>query len=84
MSDDAEIEHAGGIAVLAAAPGAREIAPRDAAIRSAIADLASGDVLVIAGKGHERGQIIGDTTLPFDDLEQAQAALGISAHEGAA
>jgi UDP-N-acetylmuramoyl-L-alanyl-D-glutamate--2,6-diaminopimelate ligase len=71
-------------AVLAAAPGALEIAPRDAAIRAAIADLAAGDVLVIAGKGHERGQIVGDTTLPFDDFEQAQAAMGLAAREGAA
>jgi len=71
-------------AVLTGAPGAREIAPRDAAIRAAIEDLAAGDVLVIAGKGHERGQIIGDITLPFDDLEQAQMALGLAAREGAA
>ncbi len=71
-------------AVLAAAPGAREIAPRDVAIRAAIDDLGAGDVLVIAGKGHEQGQIVGDTTLPFDDLEQAQAALGLAAREGAA
>ena len=71
-------------AVLAGAPSAREIAPRDAAIRAAIEDLAAGDVLVIAGKGHERGQIVGDVTLPFDDLEQAQMALGLAAREGAA
>ena len=61
--------------ILAAAPAAVEIAPREDAIREAIADLKAGDVLVIAGKGHERGQIVGDTVLPFDDLGQAQAAL---------
>jgi UDP-N-acetylmuramoyl-L-alanyl-D-glutamate--2,6-diaminopimelate ligase len=61
--------------ILAAAPSAIEIAPREDAIRAAIADLKAGDVLVIAGKGHERGQIVGDVVLPFDDLEQAQAAL---------
>ena len=62
-------------AILAGAPGAVEIAPREDAIRVAVSELAAGDVLVIAGKGHEQGQIVGDTTLPFDDVAQAQAAL---------
>jgi UDP-N-acetylmuramoyl-L-alanyl-D-glutamate--2,6-diaminopimelate ligase len=54
-------------AILAAAPGAREIGDRRAAIRTALADLGAGDVLVIAGKGHETGQIVGTRTLPFSD-----------------
>ncbi len=61
--DPAEIRHA----ILGAASGAIEIAGRDRAIAAAIAGLAPGDLLVIAGKGHETGQIIGDTTHPFDD-----------------
>ncbi|MBL8832134.1 MAG: UDP-N-acetylmuramoyl-L-alanyl-D-glutamate--2,6-diaminopimelate ligase [Rhodospirillales bacterium] len=62
-------------AVLAAAPGAREIGSREDAIRIAVGELEAGDVLVIAGKGHEQGQIVGTTVLPFDDLDQARRAL---------
>jgi UDP-N-acetylmuramoyl-L-alanyl-D-glutamate--2,6-diaminopimelate ligase len=62
-------------AILAAAPGAREIADRGEAIRAAIAALEPGDALLIAGKGHETGQIVGDRTLPFSDAESARAAL---------
>lgn len=62
-------------AILAAAPGAIEIADRAAAIREAIAGLMPGDLLVIAGKGHETGQIVGSVTLPFSDHEVARAAL---------
>jgi UDP-N-acetylmuramoyl-L-alanyl-D-glutamate--2,6-diaminopimelate ligase len=62
-------------AILAAAPGAIEIGDRAEAIRTAIAGLQPGDALLIAGKGHETGQIIGDRTLPFSDHEAAAAAL---------
>jgi UDP-N-acetylmuramoyl-L-alanyl-D-glutamate--2,6-diaminopimelate ligase len=62
-------------AILAAAPGATEIGDRAQAIRSAIAELQSGDVLLIAGKGHETGQIIGDRTVPFSDHDAVAAAL---------
>jgi len=62
-------------AILAAAPGAREIGDRAEAIRTAVAELQPGDALVIAGKGHETGQIVGDTTLPFSDHDAARAAL---------
>jgi UDP-N-acetylmuramoyl-L-alanyl-D-glutamate--2,6-diaminopimelate ligase len=62
-------------AILAAAPGAAEIGDRRAAIRAAILDLRAGDVLLIAGKGHETGQIIGDRTLPFSDHEAVATAL---------
>jgi UDP-N-acetylmuramoyl-L-alanyl-D-glutamate--2,6-diaminopimelate ligase len=63
-------------AILAAAPGAIEIGDRGEAIRTAIADLRAGDVLLIAGKGHESGQIVGDRVLPFSDHEAVAAALG--------
>lgn len=52
-----------------------EIDDRAVAIRQAVRNLHPGDVLVIAGKGHETGQIIGDVTLPFDDAEIARTAL---------
>jgi UDP-N-acetylmuramoyl-L-alanyl-D-glutamate--2,6-diaminopimelate ligase len=62
-------------AIMSAAHGATEIGDRRAAIRSAIADLRPGDVLLIAGKGHETGQIIGDRVTPFSDHEAVAAAL---------
>jgi UDP-N-acetylmuramoyl-L-alanyl-D-glutamate--2,6-diaminopimelate ligase len=62
-------------AILAAAKGAREIGDRAEAIGSAIAHLAKGDVLLIAGKGHETGQIIGDRVLPFSDHDAVASAL---------
>ena len=62
-------------AILAAAPSAREFADRAEAITIAIHQLAAGDTLVIAGKGHEQGQTIGDETLPFDDAAVARLAL---------
>jgi UDP-N-acetylmuramoyl-L-alanyl-D-glutamate--2,6-diaminopimelate ligase len=62
-------------AILAAAKGAKEIGDRTEAIRFAVASLQSGDVLLIAGKGHETGQIVGDKVLPFSDHEAASAAL---------
>jgi UDP-N-acetylmuramoyl-L-alanyl-D-glutamate--2,6-diaminopimelate ligase len=62
-------------AILANAKGAREISDRAAAIRAAVEDLEPGDALVIAGKGHETGQIIGDRVLPFSDHDAIAAAL---------
>ena len=62
-------------AVLAAAPKAQEIGDRAEAIRNAIKMLHPGDLLLVAGKGHERGQIIGDKTLPFDDAAMVRAIL---------
>ena len=61
--------------ILAAAPDARDVADRAAAIRLAVGELTAGDLLVVAGKGHERGQIVGAVTLPFDDAEQVRAAV---------
>jgi UDP-N-acetylmuramoyl-L-alanyl-D-glutamate--2,6-diaminopimelate ligase len=61
--------------IMAAAPGAREIGGRREAIRSAAALLGEGDVLVVAGKGHEQGQIVGAEVLPFDDVAETASAL---------
>lgn len=58
-------------------PNLHEIGNRHEAIAVAINSLKAGDVLIIAGKGHENGQIIGDQTLPFDDAEVAREYLGI-------
>jgi UDP-N-acetylmuramoyl-L-alanyl-D-glutamate--2,6-diaminopimelate ligase len=62
-------------AILAEARGAVEIGDRAEAIRQAIAGLKGGDVLLIAGKGHETGQIVGDRVVPFSDHEAVAAAL---------
>ncbi len=61
--------------ILAAAPCALEIGDRAEAIRAGVAMLKDGDALIIAGKGHEIGQIVGDTVLPFSDADEARAAL---------
>ena len=60
---------------LAGCAGAREIGDRAEAIHAGIAGLQSGDVLVIAGKGHESGQIVGSVTRPFSDREEAIKAV---------
>ena len=62
-------------AILGAASGAREIGDRAEAIRTAIAGLQTGDALLIAGKGHETGQIVGDRVLPFSDHDAVASAL---------
>ena len=62
-------------AILNAAHGANEIGDRAEAIRTAVAGLQPGDALLIAGKGHETGQIVGDRTLPFSDHDAVQSAL---------
>ncbi len=62
--------------IMRAANGAVEIGDRAAAIRAAIDELKSGDVLLVAGKGHETGQIVGDRILPFSDHDEVRAALG--------
>src|SRR2546421_731142 len=63
-------------AILAAAPNAVEIGDRREAIATAIAELEPGDLLVIAGKGHETGQIVGTKTYPFDDAAIAREFAG--------
>ncbi len=61
--------------ILSAVPGATEIADREEAINYAVALLKAGDSLVVAGKGHEEGQIVGTKTLPFSDHSVLTAAL---------
>ncbi len=62
-------------AVRQGCPEAREIGDRRAAIRAAIEQMRDGDVVIIAGKGHEQGQIVGGVTHPFDDATEAAEAL---------
>ena len=69
--------------ILAAATGAREIGDRAQAIQKAVAELQVGDVLVIAGKGHETGQQIKGEVYPFSDREQAVAAALAAGGRGA-
>jgi UDP-N-acetylmuramoyl-L-alanyl-D-glutamate--2,6-diaminopimelate ligase len=61
--------------ILNAAPGAIEIGDRAAAIAEAVGKLERGDVLLVAGKGHETGQTVGATVIPFSDHDAVQAAL---------
>ena len=62
-------------AVLEGAPDATEVGDRAEAILRGIDMLGAGDALLIAGKGHETGQVVGDDILPFDDVEQASMAV---------
>jgi UDP-N-acetylmuramoyl-L-alanyl-D-glutamate--2,6-diaminopimelate ligase len=62
-------------AVMTGAPDATEVSDRAEAILRGIDVIGPGDALLIAGKGHETGQIIGDDILPFDDVEQASVAV---------
>jgi UDP-N-acetylmuramoyl-L-alanyl-D-glutamate--2,6-diaminopimelate ligase len=71
-----EVPHVIRSEILAAAPGAIEIADRAQAIREAVAMLQSGDTLIVAGKGHEEGQTIGTKTLPFSDHAELRKILG--------
>jgi UDP-N-acetylmuramoyl-L-alanyl-D-glutamate--2,6-diaminopimelate ligase len=63
-------------AVMAGAPEAEEIGGRRAAIAAAIARAGADDIVLLAGKGHEQGQIIGDRVLPFDDVTVARECTG--------
>ncbi len=63
------------IEILQACPEANEVADRAEAILRAVDALGPGDALLIAGKGHETGQIVGETVYPFDDVEQASVAI---------
>jgi UDP-N-acetylmuramoyl-L-alanyl-D-glutamate--2,6-diaminopimelate ligase len=75
--DNPRSENASAIraAILGGATGADEIGDRNEAIHRAVADLERGDVLLIAGKGHETGQIIGQKIVPFSDHEAVRDAL---------
>jgi UDP-N-acetylmuramoyl-L-alanyl-D-glutamate--2,6-diaminopimelate ligase len=74
--DPAEIR----AAIMAACPEAHEVADRAEAILRGVDALQPGDALLVAGKGHETGQIVGDDVFPFDDVEQASVA--VSALDG--
>jgi UDP-N-acetylmuramoyl-L-alanyl-D-glutamate--2,6-diaminopimelate ligase len=63
-------------AILAACPGGREIGDRRTAIAAALDGLAPGDVLVVAGKGHEQGQIVKGEVIPFDDVSVVRELAG--------
>jgi UDP-N-acetylmuramoyl-L-alanyl-D-glutamate--2,6-diaminopimelate ligase len=63
-------------AVLSGAPGASEIGDRRSAIAAAIGEAGAEDIVLIAGKGHEQGQIVGDLVLPFDDVAVARECAG--------
>ncbi len=62
--------------IVRACPGAYEIGDRAEAIAAGLAELRAGDVLVVAGKGHEQGQIVGTQTLPFDDASTIRRLAG--------
>ena len=62
-------------AIKAAAPGALDIPDRRDAIGAAVGMMRAGDVVMVAGKGHETGQIVGDQVLPFSDHQAVRAAL---------
>lgn len=72
-SEDAAMIRA---AVLAGCPGGIDAGDRHAAIARALSDLGPGDVLAVAGKGHESGQTIGAVTLPFDDVQVVRGLAG--------
>ena len=81
--DNPRTEDAAAIraAIMAACPGAREIGNRAEAIRAAVKELGAGDVLLVAGKGHEEGQKIGQTVIAFSDHEAVAAAVaGVDYH----
>ena len=68
--------------IRAGAAGLREIGDRREAIRAAAAMLKDGDVLLVAGKGHEQTQIVGAIIHPFDDVDETAAALGLEPANG--
>ena len=69
-------------AVMAGCPEANEVGDRAEAILRGVDMLEPGDALLVAGKGHETGQTVGDDVFPFDDAEQASVA--VSALDGGA
>lgn len=79
--DNPRSENAAAIraAVLAGAPGAIDAGAREAAIAAALSDLRPGDVLAVAGKGHESGQEIAGIVHPFDDVTVVRRLAGVAA-----
>lgn len=78
-SEDAKIIRA---EILAACPGAEEIGDRAKAIRAGVNGLNAGDILLIAGKGHEEGQTVGTKVIPFNDHDAVRAAIAGEAYHG--
>jgi UDP-N-acetylmuramoyl-L-alanyl-D-glutamate--2,6-diaminopimelate ligase len=78
-SEDAKIIRA---EILVACPGAREVGDRAKAIRAGVDGLNAGDVLLVAGKGHEEGQTVGTKVIPFSDHEAVRAAIAGEAYHG--
>ena len=72
--DNPRSEEPGSIrrAILEGAPGATEVGRRREAIAAAVAEAGADDIILLAGKGHEQGQIVGDQILPFDDVAVAR------------
>jgi UDP-N-acetylmuramoyl-L-alanyl-D-glutamate--2,6-diaminopimelate ligase len=68
--------------ILVACPGAQEIGDRAKAIRAGVDGLSAGDVLLVAGKGHEEGQTVGTTVIPFSDHDAVRAAIEGEAYHG--
>ena len=68
--------------IMTGATGLSEIGDRREAIRAAAALLSDGDILVVAGKGHEQGQTVGDVTHPFDDVSETAQALSAATVDG--
>ncbi|MEK9751650.1 MAG: UDP-N-acetylmuramoyl-L-alanyl-D-glutamate--2,6-diaminopimelate ligase [Rhodospirillaceae bacterium] len=66
-------------AIMSACPDAVEIRDRRAAIAAALDDAGAGDVVLVAGKGHETGQIVGDQVLPFNDAAEIHRLIGVDA-----
>ncbi|PCI63782.1 MAG: UDP-N-acetylmuramoyl-L-alanyl-D-glutamate--2,6-diaminopimelate ligase [Kordiimonadales bacterium] len=76
--DNPRSESAGEIRseIMKAAPGAVELSGRKNAIETAISFMKCGDILVVAGKGHEEGQIVGDEIIPFSDIRTVAELIG--------
>ena len=68
--------------ILTACPGGQEIGDRAKAIRTGVDGLSAGDVLLVAGKGHEDGQTVGTTVIPFSDHDAVRAAIAGEAYHG--
>jgi UDP-N-acetylmuramoyl-L-alanyl-D-glutamate--2,6-diaminopimelate ligase len=68
--------------IMVGAKGAEEIGDRAQAIATAVKNLRAGDILLVAGKGHEEGQIIGQKTIPFSDHEAVKAAISGKDYHG--
>jgi UDP-N-acetylmuramoyl-L-alanyl-D-glutamate--2,6-diaminopimelate ligase len=79
MDDNPRTEDAAAIRaeIMQGCPNARNVGDRSEAIALAIDNLRAGDILLIAGKGHETGQIVGSTVIPFSDVDEARRALGL-------